>query len=216
MKNLILSLILCLFTSINFSQENRISYNPDKDERDMGAFMNMMGFDYHKFDMISTKPAYINVYIDEYLNDELIDQYDHISANKDSIPKAYFDLVFTKLDAKPFTLKIYTLSKNDSIERVQFRIGELGLFKNLKVNKRSFDYSWKLTDFKDNMGPEIVLNQKIPLLYYATAVEQDIDDQTVNAFCTVPHILNNRDLIENKGKIKHFFVIGIELVETID
>jgi hypothetical protein len=166
--------------------------------------------------MRSEIPAYINVYIDEYLNDELITQYDHISANKDEAPKAYFDLIFTKLDSNQFTLKFYTLSKSDSIEQLQFRIGELGLFRKLKVNKEEFDYSWKLTDFPENIGPMVELAKKIPLIYYATAVEENIDGNTVNAFCRVPNILNNRHLIENQGVIKHYFEIGLELVEKIE
>ncbi len=214
-KTILLTLLLNLFF-YSYSQENRIEYNPEKDETDVGVFMNMMGFDYHKFEMKSNQPAYINVYIDEYLNDKLINKFDHISSNKDNTPKAYFNLVFTKLDSIKFTLKIYTLSKNDSIEQIQFRIGELGLFKKLKVNKKEFDYSWKLTEFTNNIGPKIKLNEKIPILYYATSVEQNIDNKTINAFCSVPNILNNRNLIENKGKIKHFFEIGIELVEKIE
>jgi hypothetical protein len=176
----------------------------------------MMGFDYHKFELKSSKPAYINVYINEYLNDTLINQFDHISANKKDTPKAYFDLVFTKLDSTKFTLKIYTLSKNDSIERIQFRIGELGLFKNLEVNKKEFSYSWKLTEFNDNIGPVLEVGKKMALLYYATSVEEIIDGKTVDAFCNVPNILNNKSLIENKGKIKHYFEIGLELVEKIE
>lgn len=212
-------LFLFYLTVIHFAantQVTRIEYIPEKDDADISVFMNMMGFDYHKFEMRSNKPAYINVYIDEYLNDTLIHKFDHISANKDSTPKAYFNLVFTKLDSTKFTLKIYTLSKNDSIEQLQFRIGELGLFRKLNVNKNDFDYSWKLTDFSNNTGPKIELNKKIPILYYATAVEQNVDEKTVNAFCNVPNILNNRELIENQGKIKHFFEIGIELVEKIE
>ena len=211
-------LIITIFLSVFklHSQENRIEYNPEKDETDIAVFMNMIGFDYHKFEMKSKKTAYINVYVDEYLNDKLINTFDHISSNKEKIPKAYFDLVFTKLDSTSFTLKIYTLTKNDSIERVQFRIGELGLFKNLRVNKKEFSYSWKLTEFKDNIGPVIELNKRIPLLYYATAAEENVSEKTMKAFCNIPNILNNRNLIENQGKIKHFFEIGIELVGKIE
>jgi len=214
-KTLLITLFICLCFNL-YSQENRIEYNPEKDEIDIGVFMNMMGFDYHKFEMKSKKTAYINVYVDEYLNDKLINTFDHISSNKDKTPKAYFDLVFTKLDSTSFTLKIYTLTKNDSIESVQFRIGELGLFKNLQVNKKEFSYSWKLTEFNDNIGSIIELNKKISLLYYTTAVEENVSEKTVSAFCNVPNILNNRHLIENQGKIKHFFEIGIELVEKIE
>ncbi|MCA0133525.1 hypothetical protein [Winogradskyella alexanderae] len=216
MKQLFLIILLFFVGSSLYSQENRIEYNPDKDDNDLAAFMNMMGFDYHKFEMKSKQPAFINVYVDEYLNDKLINHFDHIAANKDSIPKDYFNLVFTKLNAKLFTLKVYTLSKNDSIEQVQFRIGELGLFRKLRVNRKTFDYSWKLTEFTNNIGPKIELNKKIPILYYATALQQNIDESTVNAFCSIPNILNNRNLIENQGKIKHFFEIGIELVEKIE
>ena len=211
---LVLTIFLTIFTL--HSQENRIEYNPEIDDVDNGVFMNMMGFDYHKFEMKSKKPAYVNVYVDEYLNDKLINTYDHISSNKKITPKAYFDLVFTKLDSTKFTLKIYTLTKNDSIEELQFRIGELGLFRNLKVNKKDFSYSWKLTKFKDNIGPEIELERKIPLLYYATSVEENVSEETVKAFCNIPNILNNRNLIENQGKIKHFFEIGVKLVEKIE
>jgi hypothetical protein len=206
--------ILTIIASIN-AQENMIKYNPEKDDTDIGVFMNMLGFDYHKFELKAPKPAYITVYIDEYLNDKLINQYDHISSNKESTPKAYFDLIFPKLDSTLFTLKIYTLTKSDSIETVQFRIGELGLFKNLKINKSASSYSWKLTDFQNNTGPVLEINKKIPLIYFATAVKEKIDDNTINAFCNVPNILNNRHLIENKGKIEHFFEIGIRLVEQI-
>lgn len=217
MNKLFLLILLSISFQINsYSQENRIEYNPEKDEADIGAFMNMMGFDYHKFEMKSEKPAYINVYVDEYLNDNLINKYDHISANKEETPKAYFDLIFTKLDSTKFTLKIYTLSKNDSIEQVQFRIGELGLYRKLKVNKKDFSYSWKLTEFKDNIGPITEIGMKIPLLFYATSVEENIDGQIVNAFCNIPNILINKNLIENKGKIKHYFEIGIELIEKIE
>lgn len=216
MKRQILLSIFIIISFISFSQESRIEYNGEKDDVDMAVFMGMVGFDYHKFEIKSEKPAYINVYVDEYLNDKLINHFEHISANKDEAPKAYFDLIFTKLDSIKFTMKIYTLSKNDSIEKVQFRIGELGLFKDLQANKSKFDYSWKLSDFNDNIGPQIEIGKKIPLLFYATAVNENIDGQTVNAFCSVPNILLNRDEIENKGKIEHFFEIGLELVEKIE
>ncbi len=215
MKRTLLILAIYLSVFSIYAQENRIKYIPEKDELDVAVFMNMMGFDYHKFEMKSQKPAYINVYIDEYLNDKLINAYDHISANKDSVPAEYFDIAFTKLDTADFTLKIYSLSKNDSTERVQFRIGELGLFKNLHVNKKAFSYSWKLTEFVDNVGPAIEIEQKIPLLYYATAVEENVSEKKVVAACNIPNILNNRNLIENQGKIKHFFEVGIELVEQL-
>ena len=211
----LLLLMLASFIKL-YAQENRIKYNPEKDDTDIAVFMNMMGFDYHKFELKSSKPAYVNVYINEYLNDELIKEFDHISANKNDTPKAYFDLVFTKIDSSKFTLKLYTLSKNDNIERIQFRIGELGLFKNLEVNKADFSYSWKLTDFTDNVGPVLDIGSRIPLLFYATSVEEVIDGKTVDAFCNVPNILNNKSLIENKGKIKHYFEIGLELVEKIE
>lgn len=216
MKRKILLSIFIFITTLSYSQENRIEYNGEKDDMDVGVFMAMVGFDFHKFEMKSEKTAYINVYVDEYLNDKLIKHFDHISANKDETPKAYFDLVFTKLDSSKFTMKIYTLSKNDSIEKVQFRIGELGLFKDLQVNKAKFDYSWKRGDFNGNIGPIIEIGKKIPLLFYATAVNENVDGKTVNAFCSVPNILLNRDEIENKGKIEHFFEIGIELVEKIE
>jgi len=215
-KLFFLILLSICFQIDSYSQDYRIEYNPEKDEADIGAFMNMMGFDYHKFEMKSDIPAYINVYVDEYLNDNLINKYDHISANKEETPKAYFDLVFTKLDATKFTFKTYTLSKNDSIEQVQFRIGELGLYRKLKVNKKDFSYSWKLAEFNDNIGPMTEIGKKIPLLFYATSVEENIDGQTVNAFCNIPNILINKSLIENKGKIKHYFEIGIELIEKIE
>lgn len=217
MKRTILPIvfILTITATIN-AQENKIKYNPEKDDNDIGAFMNMLGFDYHKFELKAPKPAYITVYIDEYLNDKLINQYDHISANKDSTPKIYFDLIFPKLDSALFTLKIYTLKKSDSIETVQFRIGELGLFRNLTVNKSVSNYSWKLTTFQDNIGPVLEINKKIPLLFFSTAVQEKIDENTINAFCNVPNILNNRQLIENQGKIEHFFEIGIRLVEQIE
>jgi hypothetical protein len=216
MKKVLLIFLLILTFFIGHSQENRIKYNGEKDDIDMSVFMTMVGFDYHKFEMKSEKKAYINVYIDEYLNDKLIHKFDHVSENKDAMPKAYFDLVFTKLDSAKFILKIYTLSKNDSIEKIQFRIGELGLFKNLKVNKSKFDYSWKRSDFNGDIGPKIEIEKKIPLLFYATAVTENVDGKTVNAFCSVPNILLNRKEIENKGKIEHYFEIGIELVEKIE
>ena len=208
--------MLMCFQMSSYSQENRFKYIPEKDDADIGTFMIMMGFDYHKFEMKSEQPAYINVYINEYLNDNLINQYDHISANKDETAEAYFDIVFPILNSTKFTLKIYSLSKNDSIERIQFRIGELGLYKNLKVNKKDFSYSWKLTNFTDNVGPNIEIGKRIPLLFYATSVQENIDGKTVDAFCNVPNILMNKNLIENKGKIKHFFEIGVELVEKIE
>ncbi len=214
-KTLILLFLIIISFSAN-SQENRIKYNGEKEDMDMGVFMAMVGFDYHKFEMKSNKPSYINVYVDEYLNDKLIKHFDHISENKDETPKAYFDLVFTKLDSVKFTLKIYTLSKSDSIEKVQFRIGELGLFKDLQVNKSKFDYSWKRSDFNGDLGPKIEIGKKIPLLFYSTSVTENVDGKTVNAFCSVPNILMNRDEIENKGKIEHYFEIGIELVEKIE
>jgi len=213
--NLTIVFILTIIASIN-AQENKIKYNPEKDDTDIAVFMNMVGFDYHKFELKAPKPAYITVYIDEYLNDKLINQYDHISANKESTPKAYFDLIFPKLDSTLFTLKIYTLTKSDSIETIQFRIGELGLFKNLTVNKSVSKYSWKLTEFQNNIGPVLEINKKIPLIYFATAVQQKIDENTIDAFCNVPNILNNRHLIQNKGIIEHFFEIGIRLVEQIE
>jgi len=216
MKNKILLTFCLLTTLLSFCQENRIEYNGEKDDMDMGVFMTMSGFDYHKFEMKSEKLAYINVYVDEFLNDKLINHFDHISANKDKMPKAYFDIIFTKLDSSKFTMKIYTLSKSDSIERVQFRIGELGLFKNLQVNNAKFSYTWKRGDFTGDIGPKIEIGKKIPLLFYSTAVSENVDGQTVNAFCSVPNILLNRNEIENKGKIEHFFEIGIELVEKIE
>lgn len=216
MNRLLFLALIIFFNLLSYSQENRIIYNSEKDDSDIGVFMYMVGFGYHKFEMKSERPAYINVYIDEYLNDKLINHFDHISSNKDDTPKAYFDMVFTKLDSLETTIKIYTLSKNDSIERVQFRIGELGLYRNLRVNKAKFDYSWKRGDFKGDIGPMIEIGKKIPLLFYATAVNENIDGKTISAFCSVPNILLNRAEIENMGKIEHFFEIGMELVEKID
>lgn len=207
--------IFTIIATIN-AQKNKIKYDPEKDYTDIGVFMNMLGFDYHKFELTAPKPAYITVYIDEYLNDKLINQFDHITANKENTPKAYFNLVFPKLDSSLFTLKIYTLRKSDSIETVKFKIGELGLLKNLTVNKSVSNYSWELTEFQDNIGPVLEINKKLPLIYFSTAVQEKIDENTINAFCNVPNILNNRHLIENKGKIKHFFEIGIRLVEKIE
>lgn len=210
--------IVCILTIIatTNAQENKIKYNPEKDDIDIGVFMSMVGFDYHKFELIAPKPAHITVYIDEYLNDKLINQFDHINTNKQSTPKAYFHLIFPKLDSQLFTLKIYTLTKSDSIETIQFRIGELGLFKKLVVNKSVSKYSWKLTSFEDNIGPVLEIDKKIPLIYFSTSVQQKIDENTIDAFCNVPNILSNRHLIENKGKIEHFFEIGIRLVEKIE
>jgi len=210
--------IITLFTLISTikAQESKIKYNPEKDEKDIAVFMNMLGFDYHKFEFIAPKPSFINVYIDEYLNDSLINQYNHIYEIKKITPQSYFKMVFPKLDSTLFTLKMYTLTKSDSIETIQFRIGELGLFKDLVINKSVSSYSWKLADFQDNIGPGLEINKKTPFIYFASAVEEKIDEYKVNAFCSIPNILNNRHLIENKGKIDHFFEIGIRLVEQIE
>ncbi len=212
---MIIALSLIITSAIK-AQENKIKYNPQKDDSDIAAFMNMIGFDYHKFEINTPKPAFISVYIDEYLNDKLINQFDHINENKKSTPKEYFDLIFPKLDSSLFVLKIYTLTKSDSVETIQFRIGELGLFKKLTINKSISEYSWKLSKFQDNIGPVLEINAKLPLIYFATAVKQKIDENVINAFCNVPNILNNRHLIDNKGKIEHFFEIGIRLVEKLE
>jgi hypothetical protein len=210
-------IILLVFTSLSASsQDNRIRHDMEQDDMDVYAFMSMVGFDYHKFEMKSETPAYINVYIDEYLNDKQINHFDHISENKKEVDEAFFNIVFKKLDSTNFTLKLYSLSKNDSIEEIQFRIGDLALFRNLRVNKSEFEYSWKRGNFNLDVGPKIELDKKIPLLFYSTAVTENIDGKTVNAFCDVPNILLNRDEIENKGKIEHYFEIGIELVEQIE
>ena len=216
MKRLILLLLFIGFHSITFSQENRIVFLPNRDEADLGVFMNMLGFNYHKFVLQSYQSPYVNVYIDEYLNDKLIEHFDHISANKDTAPKEYFNLIFTRLDTSEFVLKIYSLSKSDSIEEIQFRIGELGLYKKLHVNRKDFAYSWKLSEFNNNVGPIIEIGKKIPLMYYTTAVTEVVNGQTISAFCDVPNILANKDIIENQGKIKHYFEIGVELVDKIE
>jgi len=216
MRKIKLTMVFILTIIASINAQEKIKYNPEKDDNDIGVFMNMVGFDYHKFELKTPKPAFITVYIDEYLNDTIINQYDHINANRASTPKAYFDLIFPRIDSTLFTLKIYTFKKSDSIETIQFRIGELGLFKNLIVNKSVSKYSWKLTDFQNNIGPVLEINKKIPLIYFATAVQQRMDEQTIDAFCNVPNILNNRHLIENKGIIEHFFEIGIRLVEQIE
>ncbi len=44
---LIITIFLTIFKL--HSQENRIEYNPEIDEIDNAVFMNIMGFDYHKF-----------------------------------------------------------------------------------------------------------------------------------------------------------------------
>jgi len=215
-KYILITLLLVGISIITHAQADRILYNPERDDIDMFTFMNMMGFDYQKFEFKTDRSPYVNVYIDEYLNDELITSYDHISANKESTAKSHFNLVFTKLDTSTFTLRIYTHSKSDTIEQIQFRIGELGLYRSLQVNKKEFSYTWKTTDFTDNVGPAVEIGKKIPLLYYATAIEENIDGETIDAFCRIPNILNNRNLIENKGKVKHYFEIGMELVEKIE
>jgi hypothetical protein len=51
---------------------------------------------------------------------------------------------------------------------------------------------------------------------YKNGFAEKLDENKVNAFCNIPNILNNRHLIENKGKIQHFFEIGIRLVEQIE
>ena len=221
-----IKLIRILFFCCLFSQflsttvqsqivNDTIRYIPDNDELDLLVFMNMMGFAYHKFQLNSNTPGYLNIYIEEYLNDTLIDTYQHIESNKDEVAKAYFSIVFPQIDTSTKLLRIYTLDKNDSLEIVRFRIGDFALVKKLNVNKRDFDYSFKLTNFNNNLGPKCEVGKKIPLMYYATAIDKDVDGTTVTAFCDIPNILNNRHLIENQNQIKHYFIIGIELVNEI-
>jgi hypothetical protein len=192
-----------------------IRFLPDNDELDLLEFMNMLGFEYHKFELRTNTPGYLNLFIDEYLNDSLISTYNHIESNRNEISKAYYPIVFPKIDTSTKQLRIYSLGKGDSLEVVRFRIGEFALVKKLKINKRDFDYSFKLTEFQDNVGPECKAGQKIPILYYATSVDKEVDGSTVNAFCAIPNILNNRHLIENQNQIKHYFIIGIELANEI-
>ncbi len=158
----------------------------------------------------------MNVYVHEYLNEQLLNEFDHILENKERAPKGYYNLIFTKLDSNKFTLRIYSYSKNDSIELLQFRIGELGLYKKLRVNRKDLKYSWKLAGFNSNIGPSVKIGERIPLLYYATAIKDVRNDKIMDAFCNVPNILNNRGLIENKGKIEHYFEVGVELVGSIE
>lgn len=198
------------------AQENAIQKTLEYDDTDIYIFMSMMGFDYQKWTFSHDNSPYVNVYIDEYLNDELIEHYDHFEANSESTPAAYFDMIFTKLDTSEFTLKMYTHSVNDSIEQLRFRIGELGLYRKLKVNKKDFDYSWKnaLQDYSSSEYPP--MEEKIPLMYYSTAVNEEVESgNEVNAFCEVPNILKNRHLIENKGKIEHYFEIGLVLAKKV-
>ena len=197
------------------SVNDSIRYLTEKDEQDIMTFMLMMGFDYHKFELRSNTTGYLNIYVDEYLNDELIDTYDHIEKNKNEVAEFYYPIVFPKIDTSINLLRIYTLSKSDSLELVRFRIGEFALVKKLKVNKKDFNYSFKLTSFQNNVGPQCKPGQKIPLMYFATSVDQVVDGKTVNAFCDIPNILNHRHLIENQNQIKHYFIIGIELVDEI-
>ena len=215
-KTAVLSFLFILIANTKATAQGKVIYNPERDENDIAVFMNMIGFDYHKFQFISPKPVYINVYIDEYLNDQLINSFDHVSANRKTSPEAYFNLIFPKIDSTLFTLKIYTLSKSDSIETIQFRIGELGLFRNLNVNRSASGYSWKLANFQDDAGPKIEVNKKIALMYYTTGVKEKVNNGVVNAFCNVPNILDNRHLIENKGKIEHYFEVGMKPVEKLE
>jgi hypothetical protein len=215
-KQFLIILFLLVAIQLSYSQENRIKFETKKDNIDMTTFMTMVGFDYNKFTFKTDKSAYVNVYIDEYLNDELVSEFDYISTINKSITKLPYNIYFTKLDTSEFTLRIYSYSKSDTIEEIQFRIGEVALCRDLHVNKKDFSYSWKLAGFNNNIGPKIKNGNKIPLLYYTTALQENVNGSSVEAFCTVPNILDNRDLIENKGKIKHYFIIGMELVEKIE
>jgi hypothetical protein len=222
MKKLLGGLAFCVVFSVSLPGilhtqmvDDTIRYIPDNDELDMLVFMNMMGFGYHKFQLNSNTSGYLDIYIEEYLNDSLIDSYNHIESNRDEIAKIYYPIVFPKIDTSTKLLRVYTLSNNDSLEVVRFRIGEFALVKKLKVNKTDFDYSFKLTNFNNNIGPKCEMGSKIPLMYYATAVDKNIDGSTISAFCDIPNILNNRHLIENQSQIKHYFIIGIELVNEI-
>lgn len=222
MKKWLLRIGTCILVSASFTGQaytqivnDSIRYLSENDELDLLVFMNMVGFEYHKFELRTNTPGYLNLFIDEYLNDSLISTYNHIESNRDEVSEAYYPIVFPKIDTSIKLLRIYSLGDSDSLEVVRFRIGEFALVKKLNVNKEVFDYSFKLTDFKDNVGPECKAGKKIPLLYYATSVDKKVDGKTVNAFCDIPNILNHRHLIENQNQIKHYFIIGIELADEI-
>lgn len=219
MKTKTTMLLLAIFMACTFvnAQNDPLIYDTEWDDIDQASFRSMMGFDYHKFRFKAEGSPFVNVYIDEYLNDSLIQSYDHISANLADAPVAYRQMIFHQLDTSEFTLRIYAHSQSDTLERVQFRIGELGLYRRLQVNQQASSYSWKPAyHTADGEVRRPVINEKIPLLYYTTAEQQNVNGETISAFCLVPNILNKRHLVENRGRIRHFFEIGLLLVDKLE
>lgn len=211
--------ILSLLTEISgfYGQNYSVKYLLPNDSEVMTEFMSMTGFEHFEFNLISTNAKYINVFVDEYLNDTLIKSYDHVSETKNGISKELFAMVFRKSNPGAFKIKLYALAKGDTLEQFKFRIGGLEINKKLRVNKKDFEYEWKMPEAIENRnGCKVVVGKKTPLLYYSTSVEENVDGTMINRFCNVPNVIEHKDLMKPGAVIKHYFSIGIQLLDEIE
>lgn len=211
-------IILSFLPLFCFCQINEIESKPTEKESDLNVVFEMIDFHSYNYLLKSEKPAYLNVYINEFVNDSLVNSFDYLST-KDKFPEELYSIVFPRIEGEPMKFTIHALAKTDSILTIRLRMGKMALVKKLKIDKVKNSYSWKSAALRDKTNFKFELNQKIDLLYYASAVEENISGVNVNKSCNIPVILNNKDAsknsVESRKTIKHYFCLGIELVEKI-
>lgn len=211
---------ICLLTLIQgfYGQNYSVKFLPPNDSEVMSEFMNMTGFEHFEFSLTSTNSKFINVFVDEYLNDSLIKSYDHVTESKrENLPKSMYGLLFPKSKSGTLKLKFYALAKGDTLEQFKFRIGGLEINKKSRINRNDFVYELKLpNELENESGARVELGKKIPLLYYATSVEENVDGTIINRFCNVPNIIEHKDLMKVGAVVKHYFIIGFQLLDNIE
>ncbi|PBQ30753.1 hypothetical protein CNR22_02840 [Sphingobacteriaceae bacterium] len=82
MKNKLILIGILFLMKLSYGQNYSIKIATVKDSEVLSESMNMAGVNYFMFDLPSPESKYINIYVDECLNDSMIKKYDFVSSQK--------------------------------------------------------------------------------------------------------------------------------------
>jgi len=193
MKKLLIGLILIIpfFASAQ-------SLNKTLEPKDVSTALKMMGLEVFKFDFESVKDGYnLIVHIEEFENDSIIKHKKHQFGS-------------WKPEAKTKELKLFSKISSNTTETYWLSIVHL----NGECTDR-FDIASQFRK-KHYWLPikqgEIVYEQKMPLLFYGMAWEDELNGIKVLRFCWGEKV--DRDMKnETLKKVEHKILISYELVK---
>ncbi len=170
---------------------------------DVQTFMDMSGFNYANFSIKSKAKLFLEIQIEEYKHDTLINQIVIPKIEKE-LDSSFLTYITPKIKRGKNSFKLYSLLKNDTSVKLYFLINKIGYYKTISLNHNFVDYSWKEANLKS-----IYLTQTLftPIFYFSTGEELIQEREGVKRFCAISEIMKIK---KEREKIAHFFVISMK------